>query len=74
MNHISGMKFMVEQETPWDIYRGMIIVKPHGDYLIIGSKNIIIKAKKYMDCVNKPLMFIQDKMALGILMTIIKNQ
>ncbi len=51
-----------------DIYRGIIIVYPHGDFLINGSKKIIMKAKKYMDCVNKALLLIQDKIALGIIM------
>jgi len=51
-----------------DIYRGIIIVYPHGDYLVEGIKKVIIKSKKYMDCINKPLLLIQDKKALGVIM------
>src|SRR5579863_6301665 len=50
-----------------DIYRGIIIVYPHGDYIVDGSKKVIIKSKKYMDCIDKPLLLIQNKVALGVI-------
>lgn len=50
-----------------NIYRGIVIVQPHGDYLKSGKKKIIMKSKKYSDCVNKPLLVIQNKKAIGII-------
>ena len=50
-----------------NIYRGIIIVKPHGDYIADGTKTIIIKSIKLHDIAHKPLLLIQDKLALGII-------
>ena len=49
------------------IYRGFVVKPPHGDYLVSGKKKIITKSKKYSDIMNKPLLVIQNKKALGII-------
>lgn len=48
-------------------YRGLIIVYPHGHYIADGSKTLIIKSKKFESILNKPLLLIQQKEALGII-------
>jgi len=50
-----------------NIYRGIIIVHPHGDMIVNGTKSIIVKSKKYLDCIDKKLLLIQNKQALGII-------
>src|SRR5437868_12655532 len=50
-----------------DIYRGIIIVEPHGTYIYDGSKTMIIKSLKLHDISHKPLLLIQNKEALGII-------
>ena len=49
------------------VYRGIIIVSPHGDYLADGTKTLIVKSRRFQDAVGKPLLLIQDKMGLGII-------
>jgi uncharacterized protein YecE (DUF72 family) len=46
---------------------GIIIVKPHGSYIIDGSKKIIVKSKLFNSAINRPLLLIQQKEALGII-------
>jgi hypothetical protein len=48
-------------------YRGLIMVKPHGDLIANGAKTLIVKAKRFHSAIGKPLLLIQDKQALGIL-------
>ena len=48
-------------------YRGLIMVKPHGDLIVDGAKTLIVKAKRFHSAIGKPLLLIQDKQALGIL-------
>lgn len=49
------------------IYRGLILVKPHGTYIKRGIKKTIIKSVNFPDIADKPLLLIEGKMALGIL-------
>jgi len=49
-----------------DIYRGLIIVYPHGTYIAYGNKDIIVKSLK-LSILNKPLLLIENKQALGII-------
>lgn len=49
------------------IFRGIILVYPHGSYIADGTKKFIIKSKHYIKCVNKPLLLIENKKALGII-------
>lgn len=46
--------------------KGIIIVEPHGTYIANGTKKIIIKSKKF-DIIDKPLLLIQKKEALGVI-------
>ena len=48
-------------------YRGIIIVKPHGSLIMNGKKKLIIKSIKLTSAINKPLLLIQNKEALGII-------
>lgn len=48
-------------------YRGIILVHPHGTYIVKGLKKIIIKSKKYIECVGKTLLLIENKLALGFI-------
>lgn len=49
-------------------YRGLIIVKPHGTFIINKEKTLIIKVKKLINLLNKNLLLIENKKALGIIM------
>jgi len=46
---------------------GIIIVKPHGSYIANGSKKLIVKSKNFSHIINRPLLLIQQKEALGII-------
>lgn len=46
---------------------GLIIVYPHSDYIANGSKKLIIKSKYFPNIVNRPLLLIQKKEAIGII-------
>ena len=46
-------------------YRGLIIVYPHGSLIINGSKTLIVKSRNFYTLVNKKLLLIEDKLALG---------
>lgn len=48
-------------------HRGLIIVYPHGTYIKEGSKKLIIKSIKLKNIAGKPLLLIEQKVALGIL-------
>jgi hypothetical protein len=48
-----------------DYYRGLIIVNPHGTYIANKSKSLIVKAKKFSSLIDKKLLLIEDKKALG---------
>lgn len=48
-------------------FRAIIIVHPHGTFIINKSKSLIIKSIKLSDIINKPLLLIQNKFALGII-------
>lgn len=50
-----------------DIYRGIIIVYPHGGYIANHTKTLIIKSKSFVNELDKPLLLIQDREALGII-------
>lgn len=50
-----------------DFYRGLIIVYPHANYIIDGSKSIIIKSLYLPSIVDKQLLLIQNKKAIGLL-------
>lgn len=49
------------------VFKGLIIVKPHGTYIANGDKTIIIKSLKLEKIINKPLLLIENKVALGII-------
>ena len=49
------------------IYRGLIIVSPHGTYIKQGLKKTIIKSVLFPDIAHRALLLIQNKMAIGIL-------
>jgi uncharacterized protein YecE (DUF72 family) len=49
------------------IYRGLILVAPHGTYIKRGIKRTIIKSVNFPDISHKPLLLIEGKLALGIL-------
>jgi hypothetical protein len=46
-------------------YRGLIIVSPHGSYIISKKKTLIVKSRKYNSLLNKKLLLIENKIALG---------
>lgn len=46
---------------------GLIIVSPHGTYIADGSKKLIVKSKYFVNMLNRPLLLIQQKQALGII-------
>lgn len=46
---------------------GFIIVHPHGTYIANGSKKIIIKSKRFLSILNRPLLLIENKKSLGII-------
>lgn len=46
---------------------GIIIVEPHGTYIVDGSKKLIIKSKNFSRIIDRPLLLIQRKRALGII-------
>ena len=48
-------------------YRGLIIVSPHGDYIKNNSKTEIVKSLNLKNISGKPLLLIQNKVALGII-------
>lgn len=48
-------------------YRGIIIVKPYGTYIRNKIKKLIIKSKKIESIVNKNLLLIENKIALGLI-------
>jgi len=50
-----------------NIYRGIIIVYPHGSYITDNEKSIIVKSLYLKDISHKPLLLIQNKEALGII-------
>lgn len=47
--------------------KGFIIVKPHATYIANGSKKIIVKSKYFESALNRPLLLIQQKEAIGII-------
>jgi len=49
------------------IYRGLILVAPHGSYIKRGIKRSIIKSVNFPDIAGRPLLLIEGKLALGIL-------
>ncbi|AYV83959.1 MAG: hypothetical protein Hyperionvirus14_48 [Hyperionvirus sp.] len=50
-----------------ELYRGIIIVYPHGGYIADGSKKVIVKSKRFGDVIGKPLLLIEGKKALGVI-------
>lgn len=50
-----------------DIYRGLILVAPHGTYIQENTKHTIVKSVNFPDIAHKPLLLIEDKMAIGII-------
>ena len=46
---------------------GLIIVPPHGTYIANGSKTIIVKSKYFKNIIDRPLLLIENKYALGII-------
>jgi len=50
-----------------NLYRGIIIVYPHGDYIVEKKKSLIVKSKRFGDVIGKPLLLIQNKEALGVI-------
>jgi hypothetical protein len=49
------------------IFKGLIIVPPHGTYIANGDKTIIVKSIKLNKIIGKPLLLIENKYALGII-------
>lgn len=54
---ISNMKY----------YRGIIFVDPHGTYIITGKKTLVVKSKSFKSILDKNLLLIENKKALGII-------
>ena len=48
-------------------YRGLILVEPHGTYIVHHQKNLIIKSKRISSIINQPLLLIENKLGLGII-------
>jgi len=49
------------------LYRGIILVYPHGDYIAEGKKKLVVKSKRFVDVIGKDLLLIQGKWALGVI-------
>jgi uncharacterized protein YecE (DUF72 family) len=50
-----------------EIYKGLILVYPHGDYIVNNKKTMIVKSLNLTQIINKPLLLVQRKQALGII-------
>ena len=50
-----------------NFYRGLIIVKPHGSWIISGEKTLLIKSIRLKNVPGKRLLLIESKYALGII-------
>lgn len=48
-------------------YRGLIIVKPHGSWIISGEKPLLVKSIRLKHVPGKLLLLIESKRALGII-------
>lgn len=48
-------------------YRGIIFTYPHGEYFREGLKQCNIRAKRFPSIINKNLLVIENKKALGII-------
>jgi len=48
-------------------YRGIILVSPHGSSVMSGIKTISLKSKRFTSILDKPLLVIEKKIALGII-------
>lgn len=46
-------------------YRGLIIVYPHGSLIINGEKILLVKSRPFTKIINKKLLLIENKLALG---------
>lgn len=61
------LEFFMETFGKYDIYRGIIIVEPHGTYIYDGNKTMIIKSLNLHNVSHKPLLLIQNKEALAVI-------
>ena len=50
-----------------DFYRGFILTHPYGTYVRNRSKTLIIKSRSMPSIVHKPLLLIENKLALGLI-------
>lgn len=50
-----------------NFHRGLILVFPHDSFIVDKQKKVIIKSRKFLEIVNKPLLLIQKQFALGII-------
>lgn len=48
-------------------YRGIILVSPHGTLAISGKKTLTVKSKPFKSILDKNLLLIENKRALGII-------
>jgi hypothetical protein len=44
----------------------MILVKPHGAYIAAGKKTVVVKSRAFRAVIDKPLLLVERKMALGL--------
>lgn len=47
--------------------RGLIIVYPYGSFIRRREKNMIVKTKRVESIIEKPLLLIEDKLGLGLI-------
>jgi hypothetical protein len=48
-------------------FRGLVLVAPHGSYIADGSKTIVVKSRPFKTILDKRLLLIERKWALGII-------
>lgn len=51
----------------FNTFRGIILVAPHGSYIAQGKKKVVVKSKPFKSILNKRLLLLERKMALGII-------
>lgn len=49
------------------MYKGLIIVGPHGTYIRTRVKTLIVKSRKLNSIINQKLLLIENKLGLGII-------
>src|SRR6185295_20202526 len=49
------------------VHRGLILMEPYGSYVRNNTKTIILKTKHFKQIINVPLLLIENKMGLGVI-------